>query len=114
MRVVRSESTPLTWKPWDAEAPANHKPFHTRCARMFDLRGKPGYDRFPLHIGDDVVEKNGGPVMMVVDFDDKGQVTVMWRSPTDRLYEKTVHHAQVLLWEEISEPVDEPVERPGL
>jgi uncharacterized protein YodC (DUF2158 family) len=46
---------------------------------MFDTRGKPGFHKFPLRIGDDVTLHGGGQVMTVVDFDETGEVTVAWR-----------------------------------
>jgi uncharacterized protein YodC (DUF2158 family) len=69
---------------------------------MIDLRCRPGYERFPFRLGDDVVLKTGGPVMTVVDFDETGKVTDAWRSTTGKPSEKTAHHAQFDHWTDVN------------
>jgi len=63
---------------------------------VFDTRGKPGFDRFPLMIGDDVTLLGGGQVMTVVDFDETGEVTVAWRSSGGKIAQMIARHTSFI------------------
>jgi uncharacterized protein YodC (DUF2158 family) len=64
---------------------------------MFDTRGKPGFHKFPLRIGDDVTLHGGGQVMTVVDFDETGEVTVAWRCGKGKIAQMISPHTSFVL-----------------
>lgn len=67
---------------------------------MFDTRGRPGFSRFPFKICDDVRLIHGNSRMTVVDFDEKGDVTVAWRKfPDAKPTELTMHHRNFVPWD---------------